>query len=328
MELILPFRLQPYPFHISYEDRILMIGSCFSDEIGNRLKELKCTVLRNPNGILYDPYSIRDALLSYIHNKPYEARDLAEINGLWHSWKHHSAFSGPDREEVLEYINRSRQAAHSFLKEATVLIITLGTAYCYRLAGEENYPVSNCHKAPAHFFKKDLPSASSLTDALNDALTALSAFRPSIRVILTVSPVKHIRDGVVENNRSKARLIEAVHTLAEQHEHVFYFPSYEIVTDVLRDYRFYKSDLVHPNEQATDYVFECFMNAFFTETDKKLARTIRQIQRSVHHKPFFAAGDAHRRFVASLLREMEAMESRYPFIDFLEEKSTLQARAL
>ncbi len=259
MEFVLPFHIAPSAFKISYADKIFFIGSCFSEEIGERFTYLKFNVLQNPNGILYDPLSISYALNSYIENKKFNDDDLFSNGDLWHSWHHHSVFSGMEKDVVLQKINQSQSAANSFLKNASCVIVTLGTAYNYQLKRNKE-SVSNCHKAPASLFKKNLMETAEIIACLSSTIKNLQAYNPDVTIIFTISPVRHVRDGVIENNRSKARLIDAVHSIKENNEHVLYFPAYELVIDVLRDYRFYKSDLVHANEAAVQYVFESFCN--------------------------------------------------------------------
>ncbi|MEO5649531.1 MAG: GSCFA domain-containing protein [Ginsengibacter sp.] len=319
MEFFLPFKIAPFPFPISFRDKILLIGSCFSEEIGKRMKELKTDVLQNPNGILYDPVSISDSLLSYMENKMYKEEDLFEWNGLWHSWKHHSAFSGINSKDVLEKINLSQNAAHQFLKETKFLIITFGTAFNYEIKSNHQ-SVANCHKAPSSLFEKKLLTADEIIFHILSALKALDSFHPDLKIIFTVSPVKHTKDGVIENNRSKARLIEAVHCIIEQRKNAFYFPSYELVTDVLRDYRFYKNDLVHPNEEAVNFVFEKFCDSVLDDEAKNICEEIKIIMKAVHHKPFFREGEQHKKFVAVQIKNISNIERRYPFIDFSKEK--------
>ncbi len=295
------------------------MGSCFSQEIGNKLEELKFDVLQNPNGILYDPSGIVDALFSYIESKIYSEQNLFELNGIWHSWKHHSSFSGIDKKETLEKINRSQLQAHRFLKEAKYLIITLGTSFAYELI-ETSENVANCHKAPAGIFKKKLLSTDKIIADLGNAIAALKTYNPGLTIIFTVSPVKHVKDGVIENNRGKARLIDAVHSLVEAHPQTFYFPSYELVTDVLRDYRFYKSDLVHPNESASSFVFEKFCAAFLDEESQLLLERIKKIIAAVNHKPFFNESVAHQKFIATQLVHINNIELSHPFINLSKEK--------
>jgi len=326
MEFFLPFQIQYFPFTISYQDKILFIGSCFSEEIGNKMNRLKFNVLQNPNGILYDPISIADALFSYIEIKSLTEENLFELNGLWHSWKHHSVFSGVNRKEVLEKINHSHFEAHAFLKEAKCVMITLGTAFNYRLKNN-NQHVANCHKAPADLFTKTLLPIEEIKPHLLNAITALELFNPGLKIIFTVSPVKHVKDGVIENNRSKSRLIEAVHAIIEQKENVFYFPSYELVTDVLRDYRFYKSDLVHPNETAVNFVFEKFIESFLDESSKKIIEEMKRIVSAVNHKPFFRESVPHQKFIAAQIKNIGKIETDYPFIDLSKEKMYFEGQA-
>jgi hypothetical protein len=319
MEFFLPFQIPSFPFQISYHHKILFLGSCFSEEIGNKMAEMKFNVLQNPNGILYDPQSIADAVFSYINNKIYKEEDLFELNDLWHSWKHHSQFSGVNKNEVLQKINVSQSRAHFFLKEARFLIVTLGTAFNYRLKNTGDN-VANCHKAPSALFEKNFLSTKEIIEHLSNAIKALQIFNSEIKIIFTVSPVKHVKDGLVENNRSKARLIEAVHFLVEENGNVLYFPSYELVTDVLREYRFYKNDMVHPNETAASYVFEKFCNSFMNDETKNIMNEINKIFSAVSHKPFLKESIAHQKFVDSQLENIRKMEMKYPFINLSKEK--------
>jgi hypothetical protein len=319
MEFILPFQIQSFPFKISYRDKILFIGSCFSEEIGAKMGELKFDILQNPNGILYDPLSIADALVPYIENKNYDEKDFFELNGLWHSWKHHSVFSGVNKMEVLEKINQSKNTANQFLKEAKFLIITFGTAFNYQLR-EKNLNVANCHKAPANLFQKNLLLAEHIVSTFVDVLKALGKFNQGLKIIFTVSPVKHVRDGVIENNRSKARLMEAAHSIVEQNKNAFYFPSYELVTDILRDYRFYKSDLVHPNETAINFIFEKFCDSLLNKESKKVSEKIKNVISAVNHKPFFKESEGYQKFIAKQIQNINWIENDFPFINLSKEK--------
>lgn len=323
MEFFLPFSIQYFPFTFSYRDKILLTGSCFSEEIGNKMNELKFNILQNPNGILYDPLSISEALFSYIENKPVVEDDLFELNGLWHSWKHHSDFSGINKQEVLEKINRSQSKAHLFLKETRLLIITLGTAYHYQLK-KNNIPVANCHKAPSSLFQKNLLSVEQIISSFSKVLDDLKIFNPDLKIIFTVSPVKHVKDGVVENNRSKSRLIEVVHVLVDGVENTFYFPSYELVVDVLRDYRFYKNDLVHPNDSAINFVFEKFYNSLLDDEGKKILEKIKRIMNAVNHRPFIKESNAHQKFITSQVENIRKVERDHPYIDLTIEKEYFQ----
>lgn len=319
MELLLPFRITPSSHKISYSDKILFIGSCFTEEIGKMMKELKFDVLQNPNGILYDPLSISSALNSYIEDKQYKQDDLFLLNELWHSWQHHSIFSGMNKEMVLQNINHSQTEVHFFVKNASWLIITLGTSYNYQLKNSLQ-PVANCHKAPQDFFKKKLLPVEKIISCLRNVISKLQSYNPGIKIIFTVSPVRHVKDGVVENNRSKARLIEAIHSIKENNKDIFYFPAYELIIDVLRDYRFYKDDLVHPTESATEFVFESFCKAYLDEHSLKLSEEIKSIVTAMNHKPFQVESAAHKKFRAAQLEKIAIIKTNFPFIDFSKEE--------
>ena len=319
MDFILPFRIKPFPFTISYDDKMVLIGSCFSEEMGNKMKSLKFNVLQNPTGILYNPASICQALTSTIENRKQTVADIFELNGLWHSWHYHSIFSGIDKNEVLNNINQAQSDAHEFLKKSTYLVITFGSAFRYQLTNKKK-TVANCHKAPADWFDKSLMPVDSIINDMKNILSLLEEFNPGLKIIFTVSPVRHVKDGVVENNRSKSRLIESIHSIVETNDHCFYFPSYELVTDVLRDYRFYKNDLVHPNETAIEYVFEKFCDALMNDENKALVKNIRDIINAVNHKPFFKESKPFQIFAKAQIKNIGQVTAQFPFIDLSSEK--------
>ena len=318
MELLLPFQVVPSPIKISYTDKILFIGSCFSEEIGKHMKDLKFDLVQNPNGILYDPLSISAALKSYIQNKQFAESDLYFLHELWHSWDHHSIFSGPDKQSVLQNINRARSGAHQYLKGASWVIITLGTSYHYYLK-ESLIPVANCHKAPAALFQKKLLEIELIIAELTAVISDIQSFNPNLKIIFTISPVRHVRDGVIENNRSKAKLIEAIHSITGATKNVFYFPAYELIIDVLRDYRFYKDDLVHPTGAATRFVFDNFCNVYLDEAGKNLLEDIRQVVAAVNHRPFHEESTAHKNFLTAQLEKIKKIAEKFPSIDFSNE---------
>src|SRR6185312_12482046 len=293
MEFQLPISLGSLPRPIRYGDKILLTGSCFTEHIGDALQDWKFDILQNPNGILFDVASVASSLLSYIQPRIYTVDDLIFLNELWQSWQHHSIFSGTDRDAVVASINASQQRAHAFLKEADWLIITLGSAFSYRLA-EGGKEVANCHRAPGKTFVKHLLTIEEIQTALDGCLYQLRYFNPKLRVIFTVSPVRHIRDGVVENNRSKARLLESVHHLVNKFNGLYYFPAYELVIDVLRDYRFYDIDMVHPNYAATEFIMEKFMQHYIDEESAAVAQEIKKIITARKHRPLQPGTVAHR----------------------------------
>lgn len=316
---------------ISYKDKILLIGSCFTEHIGNTLEDLRFSILQNPNGILFDPASVCKSLLSYIDNKKYTEKDLFQLNEIWHSWQHHSRFSNMSREEAVRGINDLQQRAHNFLKQADWIVITLGSSFSYRLtqsaqsekvgesAIEGAASVANCHRAPAQWFNKHLLGIDETVAMLDTCYHRLMQFNPRLKIIFTVSPVRHIRDGVVENNRSKARLLEAVHHMVNKFDRLHYFPAYELVIDVLRDYRFYDIDLVHPNYMATEFVLDHFTKACIDEESQELMQEIKKIMIARKHKAFQPDTNAHKQFLRSHFEKVKLLQEKYSFLDLKKE---------
>lgn len=318
MKWMLDLDITPPDQRIGHADPVMLIGSCFTEHIGNQLQEYKFRVLQNPNGILFDPESVSRSLVSYIRNETLEEKDLVYLNELWHSWAFHSRFSGMDAGKVLAAMNESRHRAHTFLRSARWLIITLGSSFSYRLV-ENSLPVANCHRAPGQWFRKHLMSIEEINTTLDNTLYQLMHFNPDLRVIFTVSPVRHIRDGVVENNRSKSRLLEVVHHLVNKFDRLYYFPAYELVIDVLRDYRFYDVDLVHPNYQATAFVMEKFLQSFITDESARICQELRPVLNAFRHKPFEPNTEAHKRFLMSNLQKAREIGEAFPFLDLEKE---------
>lgn len=318
MNLMLDVQINSPEQKINYTDPIMLVGSCFTEHIGNNLQELKFETLQNPNGILFDPYSVSSNIISYINNKQYKENDLFYLNELWQSWHHHSVFSNPDKEKCLQVINDSQTKAHQFLKKTKWLMITLGSSFSYRLK-ENNQPVANCHRAPAQWFNKYLMTIEEINSSLDNCIHQLFQFNRNLRICLTVSPVRHIRDGVIDNNRSKARLIETVHHLVNKFDNIYYFPAYELVIDVLRDYRFYDIDMVHPNYQATEFVLEKFVRNYVDEKSATVMEEIKQIIIARKHKAFHPSTDAHKQFLKNQFDKAVNLKKKYPFLDIDEE---------
>ena len=331
LDILLPKADKP----ITHQHKIFSVGSCFTEHIAGALKDLKFNVLQNPNGILFDPSSVCSSLVSYIQNKQYNEEDLFQLNEVWQSWQHHSRFSGVNKNEVLASINASQKTAHEFLIDADWLIITLGSSFSYRLIKEEKeekslsqnpsldgggFAVANCHRAPAQWFQKHMMTVTEIIEALDNAIHQLFYFNKKINIIFTISPVRHIRDGVIENNKSKARLIEAVHHLVNKFDRLYYFPAYELVIDVLRDYRFYSEDMVHPNYLATDFVLEKFLQTHMNEDTHILIREIKRILIARKHKPTHPTTEAHKKFLQTHLEKVILLQQQYPYVNFAEEK--------
>lgn len=303
---------------ITYEDSILLIGSCFTGNIGGMLKDLKFHTLYNPTGILFDPLSVARHLEDYLTQKTYTVEELMYLNELYHSWQHHSDFSGTNPQQVVEKINEAIQKGHQMLQKATILVITLGSSYAYKWLKEEVF-VANCHKAPQKGFQKHLCEIHETQQALTSVLAQIHLLNPQLQVIFTISPVRHIRDGVVENNRSKARLLEAVHSMVEQLPYAHYFPAYEMVIDVLRDYRFYDVDLVHPNYPATQFVFEQFRDSWIEPETRKQMEEVRKIVLAYKHSPQNPDTYAHKNFLTTHGNKARHIQKQLPMIDWSEE---------
>lgn len=309
---------------VSHTDQLLLIGSCFTENITAKLCKHKFRAVENPNGILFNPVSVSEALDAYIHNRQITVSDIFEYNETWHSWKHHSRFSAVSAEACVNQINASVNFAGAYLKNANHLLVTLGSAWVYELTDKAANAIpgsvaANNHKAPADWFSKRLLGADETFAVLETVLGKLLRMNPQIQVIFTISPVRHLREGVIENNRSKAVLIQAVHELVHTHPQFYYFPAYELVIDDLRDYRFYAEDLVHPNYQATQYVWEKFTDACMSDETRALIKEIAEINLAYQHKPFNPLTTQHQKFLVSYLMKTKALQEQYPWLDFSAE---------
>lgn len=317
------FSIKKIPVPISHYHRLLMVGSCFTENIGSLLRNNCFNVLENPNGILFNPVSVAEAVHSYIINEQISETDLFFLNETWHSWKHHSRFSGITANEAIDKINESTSAAYHFLKSADHIFITLGSSWVYQLTneanGKEGTVAANNHKAPAAWFNRTLLSANATKNLLENMIQELLQFNPHLQIIFTISPVRHLREGVIDNNRSKAVLIQAIHDLANTHDAIYYFPAYELVIDDLRDYRFYAEDLVHPNYQATQYVWEKFTEACIHQESCQLFKLIKEIKLAYQHKPFNSSTIQHQEFLKKYARETMHLMEQFPHIYLKEE---------
>ncbi len=324
MKFHFEFDIKRAPKRIQHPQKLMLMGSCFTENIGEKLRRHKFEVLENPNGILFNPVSVVEAIESFLTQPVFTEADIFLHNETWHSWKHHSRFSGMTAADCLTKINSAISEAHQYLKHADHLMITLGSAWLYTLteAAPSAIPGSvaaNNHKAPAGWFQKRLMTAAETKILLGNMIRKLLAFNPRLQIIFTISPVRHLREGVVENNRSKAVLIQAVHELVEDFEQLYYFPAYELVIDDLRDYRFYAEDLVHPNYHATQYVWEKFTDACMSEETIQLMKEIAELNLAFQHKPFNPATQQHQQFMMASARKAQLLQEKYPFLDLAKE---------
>ena len=310
---------KPFAVKIKHTDKLLLVGSCFTEQIGKKLAAHRFRVLENPNGILFNPFSIAKSLMSYANEKQYNGDELFFGNELWASRDHHTKFSGPDMGVVLKGINDSQQRANEFIKNADWLLLTLGSAFVYEWKdiaddGDHSNVAANCHKIPTDQFNRRLTSPTEIQAILQKMITAVRKVNPGIKIIFTVSPVRHLREGFIENNRSKAALIQAVHSLTDE-KGIFYFPAYELVIDDLRDYRFFAEDFVHPNYAATNYVWEKFVASVTDQPTQQLMQEVNELNAAMAHKAFNPSSAAHKKFLEVHLEKTVLLKERYPYID-------------
>jgi hypothetical protein len=314
MDFLLKIDIPELTPKLKHTDNVLLIGSCFTEHVFNFLRRNKFAALQNSHGVLFNPLSVCKALDDLVENKKYTQDDLFFLNEYYHSWFFHADFSCLQANDSLQKMNDAISTQHQFLKEADYIFITLGSSYAYYLLDEKIY-VSNNHRAPLNQFRKDLLSIETMTNALTAMQEKLKAFNPKLKFVYTISPVRHSRDGVIENNRSKARLLETVHRLPNN----YYFPSYELVIDVLRDYRFYDIDLVHPNYPATAYVWEQFKTHCIEPTCFPIMKKLEQLYKAKNHKPKDTNSQAHQEFLKDHWQLCNALKTTFPYLKLEEE---------
>lgn len=317
--------LPKYERDINHRTPVLSLGSCFAEHLGRRLAEVKVPVNENPFGILYHPEVIARNLELLLEGAQIKAAEQFRHQDLWRHFAFHGRYSLPGREEHLALINGQVQGGYPSLRQSKFLLLTLGTAWGYRLR-ETGALVANCHKLPADRFQRFRSTKDEIVARLGEALLACRAVNPQLRVVLTVSPVRHLRDGLVENQRGKAILLLAAEELTTRYDFIDYFPAYELVLDDLRDYRFYEADLAHPNQLAVDYVWEKFTQAFWSEATHRLAREVGRLVKAARHHPLHPATESHQAFVAHTLRQMTTLEETHAFLDFSAEKAALTSQ--
>lgn len=284
---------------IDYNSNLLLIGSCFSENISDKLTYFKFNTFSNPFGILFNPIAIERLITNAINLKKYSENDTFQINERWHSFDAHSDISANEKSELLFNLNTQIEATHQQIKTASHIIITLGTAWVYRFI-ETDAIVGNCHKVPQKKFLKELLSVEEITTSLENMTTLIKAVNPTVNIIFTVSPVRHLKDGFAENAQSKAHLLTTIHQIIDSRNQHYYFPSYEIMLDDLRDYRFYANDMVHPNDTAIQYIWEQFQQVWIDEKSKSTMKEVDTIQKGLAHRPFNPNSIQHQSFLKSL----------------------------
>ncbi|MGL4993552.1 MAG: GSCFA domain-containing protein [Bacteroidales bacterium] len=315
---------------IHHQEDILLMGSCFAENIGKRLVEGRFSTLTNPFGILYNPSSISAALRQII-SQEYKIKheDLfCGSDGVWHSFDFHSNYSGITAELALERMNSSIEDARGSLLKAKHLIVTFGTSWVFRLSDGDNKGsvVGNCHKLPAKMFTRERLRVDDIVRDWRDLLIDIQKFRQGepLRVVFTVSPIRHWKDGAFENQCSKATLILAIDELIKGSVNMEYFPTYEIFMDELRDYRFYDSDMIHPSEVGVDYVWERFADTYFSAQTQRELQEWDKIRRMLDHRPSNGMDERHLSFLKGCLLKMEAFSLKHPHFDLCLEIEELR----
>lgn len=300
---------QKPPYTITHADSIIGIGSCFSENIGLKFRDYKFNININPFGQQYNPVSIAKAIHRLLQAKPYTENELVHHDELYHSFDHHGSFSRSSVNDTLQHINSNLQQASHDLKNATLLFLTFGTSHVFTLKDSGEY-VSNCHKLSGTFFERKVLKPKEIVDALSAAIRELQKVNSNIKIIATISPVRYFAFGHYENSVSKAHLFTAINELQEIFPDMFYFPAYELVMDDLRDYRFFAEDMLHPNYQATNYVWEALCSTMLDKKTLGLMKEIDEILLAARHRPRNPNSDAHRKFVQKYISKIEELQGK------------------
>lgn len=300
---------------IDYNSNIILFGSCFSENIGNKLSYYKFSNLVNPFGILYHPIAIENLILNSINEKQFNDNDSFYFNARWHSYETHSVLSASTKTELLTTLNEKVKITLEQLLKASHIIITLGTSWVYRLI-ETDSIVANCHKIPQKKFSKELLGINDITESLEASISLIRSIKKDVSIIFTVSPIRHLKNGFVENKLSKSYLLSAVHQVINPKDKIHYFPSYEIMMDELRDYRFYAEDMIHPNNTAIQYIWDKFQTAWMSNSTAKIMTEVDSIQKSLAHKPFNFESEQHQEFLKKIDSKIKNIELKVPQINF------------
>lgn len=299
---------------IEYRSQLLLLGSCFSQNIGKKLDYFKFQSLQNPFGVLFHPKAIENLVSKSVDQETYSEEDVFFHNERWHCFDAHSDLSDASKENLIQNLNTGLITTNEQIRKATHIIITLGTAWVYRNIELGNI-VSNCHKIAQYEFKKELLNTDEVIDFLKNIVAKIASVNKNTQIVFTISPVRHLKDGFVENQRSKAHLVSSVQEIVNGGD-ASYFPSYEIMMDELRDYRFYESDMVHPNQLAIDYIWEKFNEVWISEKSFPIMEKIEEVQKGLQHRPFNPDSEQHKKFSISLKDKIKYLQQEYPYIEF------------
>ncbi|MCH9659390.1 MAG: GSCFA domain-containing protein [Bacteroidetes bacterium] len=315
MKLQTNISLLPERDQIDYESKVLLLGSCFSENIGDKLEYFKFQNLQNPFGIIFNPVSIGKLIDRALTNRLFSEEDVFESKGLYHCFEVHSLVSAPKKSNLVGLLNEHLGQLREALFQSSHIVITLGTGWVYRHKSTSTI-VANCHKISQYEFEKELLSVPKISEIIKEISASILKVNAKAHCVFTVSPVRHIKDGFVENTQGKAHLLAGLHQGIATASNSGYFPSYEIVMDELRDYRFYSKDMVHPNETAIDIIWERFNEVWVAKETAELQKEIDGIQRGLQHRPFHPNSDEHQRFQLKLQEKIRILQSNMPHISF------------
>lgn len=307
-------------FPIDYHSKTLLLGSCFSENIGKKFQYYKFQATINPFGIIFNAVSLEKLVKRVVEKHYFTEKDIFFHNDLWHSYEVHSKLSNLNKDEFLDNLNQIIDLTNKQINNLTHCLITLGTSWVYRLrqAQSDNCSIiANCHKVPQKEFTKELLSTQQIQESLQNIVSLIQSVNPKVKFIFTVSPVRHTKDGFFENNVSKGNLFSALHNSFDFQLSTFgYFPSYEIVMDELRDYRFFEADMLHPNQQAVDYIWEKFSQSYFHSETIAVMKQVEEIQKGLAHRPSNPDAEAHQKFLKNLQNKIQNLQISLPQLSF------------
>lgn len=319
MQFRTEINLTPSPHPITHADHLLLVGSCFTQNIGQLLKDSKFSAGVNPTGVLYNPLSILQTLQLLIDKAFLTENDLYHNGHHYLSFAHHGSFADPNAQDCLKKINQHLLEGSNLLSSARHIVLTFGTSFVYRRKDTQQV-VANCHKLPDSFFTRQPLTVAEIVSALEPAFRFLFEQNERLRLILTVSPIRHWKDGAVNNQLSKATLILAIHELKNMfQDRIDYFPAYELMMDDLRDYRFYADDLLHPTTMAIQYIWQKFKSVYFTKQTNDLTNAIDKIRQAYQHKPLQPQSETYKFFAKQQITVIHELLKQYPHLRFEEE---------
>jgi hypothetical protein len=313
MQFTTKIPIQKYQKPITYESKIVALGSCFAENMSEKFEYFKFQNTLNPFGIIFNPVSIEKLVNRIVNQIEFTEKDIFFHNDLWHCYEVHSELSNPNKEKFLNVLNHLIFQSFNSLIQTSHLIITYGTSWVYRNI-ESKEIVANCHKVPQKQFTKEILSIETIEKSIKNTIALIQKVNPNCNFIFTVSPVRHIKDGFVDNTLSKSNLISAIHN--SQFITHNYFPSYEIMMDELRDYRFYASDMLHPNQTAIDYIWERFSENYISDESQKVIEEVDSIQKSLLHRSFNPNSESHQKFLENLQQKINTLALKFPHITF------------